>query len=78
MITSSRRVGLAVRAVRAVQELRWAAVDILLRPGRLIKGRVGGVLVEGLTRAQKYTAKDSLVAGDFDAFCRWLVEQHGS
>src|SRR5699024_1394828 len=47
---------LAVKAVRAVPELRWACVDVLIRPSRIRAGLTDGLLVEGLTLAPKYSA----------------------
>lgn len=64
---------LAVEAVRAVPELRWAAVDILIRPTRLREGRRGGLLVEGISMRPRYSPLDQVIAGDFDAFCRSLI-----
>ncbi|WP_225973305.1 acetate--CoA ligase family protein [Nesterenkonia natronophila] len=63
----------AVKAVRAIPELRWAAVDLVLRPKRVEANRVGGVLVEGLMQQPRYTTSDHVIAGDFDEFCRALI-----
>lgn len=65
---------LAVEAIRAVPELRWAAVDILIRPTRLRDGRRGGLLVEGLAVSPGYSSQDYVLAGDFDSFCRKITE----
>lgn len=66
---------LAVHAVRAVPELRWAAVDVLVRPWRTRKNRPSSaLLVEGLTRAPVFATDDQIVAGGFDAFVRWVAE----
>lgn len=65
---------MAVQAVRAVPELRWAGVDLVLRPRRIRESRPGGVLVEGMSIGPAYSAEDHVIAGDFDAFCRWIVE----
>lgn len=60
---------LAVHAVRAVPELRWAAVDVVLG-----SDPCEDILVEGLTTAPSSTAADQIIAGDFDDFCRWIVD----
>lgn len=65
---------LAVRAVRAVPELRWAAVDVLVRPRRLQESRPGGALIEGLTLVPKFAPEDEIIAGDFDAFAHRILE----
>lgn len=65
---------LAVHAIRAIPELRWAAVDLVVRPSRLKQARPGGVLIEGLTLEPQYAAKTQIIAGDFDAFSRWIIE----
>lgn len=64
----------AVQAVRAVPELRWAAVDLFLRPRRIREFRRDGVLVEGLSIGPAFSAEDRIIAGNFDAFCSWIVE----
>lgn len=61
---------LAVEAVRAVPELRWAAVDIVLAP---VEGGTE-LLVEGLTTAPSFTHGDQIIAGGIDEFCQWIVE----
>lgn len=65
---------LAVHAVRAIPELSWAAVDLVVRQSRFKEGRRGGVLIEGLTLEPEYTTEDQIIVGDFDAFVRWVVE----
>lgn len=65
---------MAVQAIRAVPELQWASVDILVRPNRIRQGRTGGLLVEGITRAPVFDINDQVIAGDFDAFCRAIIE----
>lgn len=59
---------LAVKAVRAVPELRWACVDVLVRPSRIRAGLTDGLLVEGLTLAPKYSTGDRIIAGNIDDF----------
>lgn len=66
---------LAVRAVRAVPELRWAAVDVLIRPRLLAKGDREGLLVEGLSITPSYSPQDQIRAGDFDQFCAEVLIQ---
>lgn len=61
---------IAVRALRAIPELRWAAIDVLVRPTRIKENRGNGVLIEGITRQPSYSADDTIIAGDFDDFCR--------
>lgn len=65
---------LAVHAVRAVPELRWAAVDVLVDPRRTQENRLRGVLVEGLTHTPRFSNDEDVIAGDFDAFARHIVE----
>lgn len=50
---------LATRAVRAVPELRWASVDIVITD----RGRA---LVEGLSKNPSFTPEDRLIAGSLD------------
>lgn len=66
---------LAVRAVRAVPELRWAAVTVLIRPRLIANGVPGGLLVEGLTLTPSYSPQDQIRAGDFDQFCSVIISQ---
>lgn len=61
---------LAVHAVHAVPELRWAAIDIVLPAS----GCTSELLVEGLTTAPTFTSEDQIIAGDIDEFCQWIVE----
>lgn len=63
----------AIQAVRAVPELRWGAVDVVL-PKTSDQEMYGPALVEGVIAELSYTAEDTIVAGDFDAFCLWIVE----
>ena len=65
---------LAVQAIRAIPELRWAAVDVLIRPTRILQGRSDGLLVEGLSSAPYFTEHHMVLAGDFDQFCRSIIE----
>lgn len=60
---------LAVEAVRAIPELRWAAVDLVIRPSALREGSRTGVLVEGLTMAPRFSSEDLVLAGNLDEFC---------
>lgn len=64
----------AVRAVRAVPELRWVAVDLILRRRRLLDGRPDPVLVEGMSLTPRYSQDDHVMAGDFDEFCRHIIQ----
>lgn len=57
----------AVSAVRALPELRWAAVYVLVLPS-------GNCLVEGLSLNPRFTGHDVVVAGDVDEFFTWIVE----
>lgn len=66
---------LAVRAVRAIPELRWAAVNVLIRPRLLANGNPDGLLVEGLTLTPSYSPQDQVRAGDFDQFCSVIIRQ---
>jgi len=65
---------LAVEAVRAVPELRWAVVDLVVRPQRIKEGRRGAALVEGLSLNPRLSQQDMVVAGDLQDFFTWLVE----
>ena len=65
---------MAVEAVRAIPELRWAAVDTLIRQSRIRDGRPNGVLVEGLTDQPTYSTHTRLLAGDFDIFFHHLIK----
>jgi D-alanine-D-alanine ligase-like ATP-grasp enzyme len=58
----------AVSAVRAIPELRWAAVYVLVL-------KSGECLVEGLALNPRFTARDRVVAGDMDGFFSWLIEE---
>ncbi|WP_261623342.1 hypothetical protein [Nesterenkonia marinintestina] len=64
---------LAVKAVRAIPELRWAAVDLVVRRSRLQQGRPGGILVESMTCNPAYSTEVRIIAGDFDAFSRAVI-----
>lgn len=64
----------AVEAVRAIPELRWCAVDVVVRPSAFREGRRSSVLVEGLTLRPRYSHEDKIIAGDMDEFCRGLIE----
>ncbi|RJN32062.1 CapA family protein [Nesterenkonia natronophila] len=64
----------AVRAVRAVPELRWGAVDVVLRRRRLTEGRPDPVLVEGVMLNPRYSQDDHVLAGSFDEFCRLVFQ----
>lgn len=70
LIAASR---MAVRAVRAIPELGWAAVDILVRPGRFRFGEPKRVVVEGLSRSPEYSSNDFIIAGDFDEFSQFII-----
>ena len=50
---------LATRAVRAIPELRWAAVDIVIT-------KRGRALVEGLSLNPSFGPEDLLIAGSLD------------
>lgn len=64
---------LAVKAVRAVPELRWACVDIVLQPGEA-GGEPGiGWAVEGLSLRPMFNQEEYILRGDIDAFCCWIV-----
>jgi D-alanine-D-alanine ligase-like ATP-grasp enzyme len=65
----------AVEAVRAIPELRWAAVDVVVRPKAFREGRDSGVMVEGLSMLPKVSSEDYIVAGDFEVFCREILEE---
>lgn len=65
---------LAVEAIRAIPELRWAAVDVLVRPRRIKSREFGGVQVEGITRQPTYSPADYVIAGNFDDFCKIVIE----
>lgn len=68
-------IGLAgLSAVRAIPGLRWAAVDVVVRP-RGVKG--SRVLVEGLTVNPRLTADEVLIAGDIEQFFDQVVELGG-
>jgi len=64
---------LAVHAVRAVPELRWAVVDTVVRPRRLAEGRAGACLVEGLSLNPETAAGDRVVGGNLESFYSWLL-----
>lgn len=67
----------AVRAVRAVPELRWAVVDVLIRPERIAAGRANPVVVEGLSHTPHFAATERLIAGSLDDLFAWiLTSQH--
>lgn len=57
---------LAVRAVRAVPELRWSCVDIIISPAR-------GGLVEGMTLNPRFESSDVVVGGSVEDFYKYLV-----
>lgn len=63
----------AIQAVRAVPELRWAAVDVVMLKRREDSTSTSS-FVEGMTIQPTYTTQDQIIAGSFDDFCRWLVE----
>ena len=66
----------AVQAVRAIPELRWGAVDVVVPDGPR-QGQYSRALVEGFVTELSYTVNDEVIAGNFDAFCRWIVEGGG-
>lgn len=63
----------AIQAVRAIPELRWASVDLLLHPRRIRHDRDRGALVEGLSISPAFTTADHVVAGDMDDFFTWIL-----
>ncbi|MDO5492909.1 MAG: ATP-grasp domain-containing protein [Nesterenkonia sp.] len=67
----------AVQAVRAVPELRWAAVDVVVRPAQQDQALPQRALVEGLSQGPVFSADDLVLAGDIDAFCRMIVTGEG-
>lgn len=67
--------GTAVDAVRAIPELRWAAVDVAV--GRTSNGNQGlprEVLVEGMTINRTLTGNEEIRAGDMDDAFRFILE----
>lgn len=63
----------AVQAVRAIPELRWAAVDVVFAEASA-DPTSGSPLVEGMSISPTFTGEDQVIAGSFDEFCRWVVE----
>lgn len=65
---------IAVSAVRAVPELRWAAVDLIFRRrGLFTKQPEHPVLVEGITLTPRYWQDDHVMAGNFDDFSLSII-----
>lgn len=64
----------AVEAIRAVPELRWAAVDVVVRQKRVRDGRAGGVLVEGMTIAPQFSPQATIIAGSLDSFFAHILK----
>jgi D-alanine-D-alanine ligase-like ATP-grasp enzyme len=68
----------AVEAIRAIPELRWATVDILVCSPRVTEDETtGGILVEGLTQQPSYSANEYLVAGSFNRFFTAMISSSG-
>ncbi len=63
---------LAVKAVRAIPGLRWAAVSIVKPDGQQKKGR--SLLVEGMSIDPMVRADDLLIAGDFPRLWDTITE----
>lgn len=61
----------AVDAVRAIPELRWAAVYVVIRTS-------GRPFVEGLSLNPRFTRQDTEVACSLDDFFHWLITSPGS
>jgi D-alanine-D-alanine ligase-like ATP-grasp enzyme len=59
---------IAVHAVRAIPELRWAAVDLVVPGGDAEIHRSGEVLVEHMTTDPTVRPTDQIVAGSLEAF----------
>lgn len=60
----------AVDAVRAVPELRWGAVQLVVPQ----LGNKGGILVEGMTHRPVFSPGDHLLAGSFEGFTNLVME----
>lgn len=65
---------IAVHSIRAVPELHWAAVDVVIRPTLMAQGRADGLLVEGLSSAPHFTPDHLVLAGDFDQFFDSIID----
>lgn len=63
----------AVEAIRAVPELRWAIVDIVVQPRLLALDRREKALVEGMSLTPLLDLDQLILAGSIDDFFAWLV-----
>jgi D-alanine-D-alanine ligase-like ATP-grasp enzyme len=59
---------LAVRAIGAVPELRWAAVDVIVPQRKARSAAITRAVVEGMTTEPTILATDCVIAGGLDAF----------
>ncbi|HIZ36681.1 MAG TPA: hypothetical protein H9815_12960 [Candidatus Ruania gallistercoris] len=72
--STARASALAVQAVRAVPQLRWAVVDVLVRAGRFGRRHA---LVESMTLQPVFSTLDAIVAGDLQAVFAMLLDGAG-
>lgn len=63
----------AVRAVRAIPELRWGVVEVRIRP-LLPDDQDPRVVVEGMVTEAAFDARDVVIAGSIADFARWVGE----
>lgn len=63
----------AVRAVRAIPELRWGVVEVRIC-WPLPDGQDPRVVVEGMVTEAAFDARDVVVAGSIAGFARWVGE----
>ena len=65
---------LAVEAIRAVPELRWGVVDVIVRPRALASGNPYAVLVEGITITPTLDPSSVVVAGSITDFFDHILD----
>lgn len=64
---------LAIRSVRAIPELRWAVVEVVIRRSEGV-GEAPRVMVEGLLPNPGLVHDHRVLAGSVRSFVRWLAE----
>lgn len=68
---------LAVQAVRAVPQLRWAVVDVVIpADGDDHLPQTGAV--QGLSLNPRLSAEDTVISGDLDRFFRRLLGERSA
>lgn len=72
--TTTAATTLALQAVQAVPQLRWAVVDVLIRARRF--GRMRAV-VESMTLQPAFSGNDTVIAGDLGSVYAMLLQGAG-